>query len=126
MRYSGELLIPAGTPASDPATLVVPLCYGTIIEVEILFPPGQSGLTRLQIWYHERQILPTTEGSYFLGDDTLIDFPEQYPIHEEPLEVELRGWAPNAIYDHTVYVQISVERPAEIVVGGATYVPLPV
>ena len=111
MRYRGALLIKAKTAKDDPATEVVPLCFGTIVECEVLFPAGQAGLTHLQVWYHERQIFPTSPGQTFRGDDHLIAFPERYPVVEEPFEVELRGWAPDATLDHTVYVSFSVERP---------------
>jgi len=125
MRYRGSLTIPAGKAENDPATAVIELCYGNIVEVEVLFPAGQAGLTYLTIWYQERQIFPTTPGQAFRGDDHVIEFGERWPILEVPHEVELRGWAPDAALAHTIYVDITVEEPRLIEVGGFRYVPLP-
>jgi len=110
----------AHNPARDtriPATSTVSLCHGYITEVELLFPAGHAGLTYLQIWHHERQIFPTTDGEAFRGDDHLIGFPERYPITSL--------WSPSAALEHTVYVDITVEAPPPVQVGEFTYVPLP-
>jgi len=64
----------------------------------------------LQIWYQERQIFPTTPGEAFRGDDHIITFDEQWEIHEVPHTIELRGWAIDAEYDHTVFVGISMRE----------------
>jgi len=125
MRYRAELIIPAGTLATSPATEAVALCYGTITEVEILFPAGQSGLTYVQIWQHERQILPTTPGEAFRGDDHLVTFNERITVHERPLVVELRGWAPDAMLDHTVYVAFTVLVEVAPSDAFGWFVPLP-
>jgi len=111
MRYRGSLTIPAGTTEDDPAVETVSLCYGDITEIEIMFPAGHAGLTHLQIWHHERQAFPTSPGEAFRGDDHVIEFPERYPVREVPYQIELRGWAPGAAYDHTVYVEITVAAP---------------
>lgn len=125
MRYAASLTIPAGTLASDPATEAVALCYGTIIEIEVLFPAGHSGLTHLQIWYHEHQIIPTSPGESLVGDDHLIEFPERYPVHEEPWAVMLVGWAPESTLEHTIYVGISVETAMLVEAGISIPVTLP-
>jgi hypothetical protein len=125
MRYRAELTIPAATPAAEPATLEIPLCYGTISEVEVQFPAGQAGMTYLQVWRFEHQLLPTTPGLAFRGDDVQITLNDSIPIHDLPLSVELRGWAPDTIYDHVVIVSLSVmaELPPREAFGW--FVPLP-
>ena len=125
MRYRGALTIPAGTTQAAPAVAVVELCYGEMLALQILFPAGQAGLTYLQIWYHEHQIFPTSPGEAFRGDDSIITFPERYPVKENPLAVELRGWAPDTELDHTVYVDFTVENASLPVVPGFAFVPLP-
>lgn len=125
MRYRAALTIQAGVLASTPVTKVLSLCPGFITEVELLFPSGHAGLTYLQIWYHERQVFPTTAGQAFRGDDHLITFNEHFSVSEVPHEIELRGWAPTTTLEHTIYVDVTVEAPPEIQVGGFTYVALP-
>lgn len=111
MRYRGSLTISAGKTEADPATADLELCYGDITEVEIHFQAGCGWLAHLQIWYQSRQIFPLSVGASFIGDDQVIEFAERWPIREVPHQVELRGWAPDASYDHTVAVEITMTAP---------------
>jgi len=125
VRYQASITVPAGTLRSEPATQVVPVTFGYIEQCEVLFPPGQSGLVNVQVWYHERQIFPTSPGESFIGDDHLIIFPEKYPVFEAPFEVVLVGWSPGAVLEHTVYVALTVEAPLGGWVVESVPVPLP-
>jgi hypothetical protein len=125
MRYRGSLTIAAGTTEADPARETIELCAGRISGVELLFPPGHSGLTYVQVWRHERQIFPTTPGEAFRGDGLSIVFGENWPIAEVPHSVELRGWAPSATLDHTVFVDISIREIEQVTEGLWGQVALP-
>jgi len=125
MRYRASLTIPAGTAYADPAWTILDLEYGYATEVEILFPAGQAGLTYVQVYYQSRQIFPLTPGEAFRGDDHQITFNEKFPILEVPHEVLITGWAPETTLDHTVYVDITMEVPPPVYIGGFEYVPLP-
>lgn len=109
MRYRVGITIPAGTTQADPEIVTLNLEPGLITEVELFFPPGHAGLTYLQIYHQTRQIFPLTPGEAFRGDDTVVQFPEEYPIREVPYAVELHGWAPTATLDHIVFVGITVQ-----------------
>ena len=109
MRYHASLTIPAGTLASAPASNKFSVSAGRITEIELLFPPGSAGLARIQIFYRDRQIYPTSIGEFFRGDDHLINWNDQYDLVDEPYELELRGWSPDAIYDHTIYCQCTIQ-----------------
>jgi len=125
MRYRGSLTIPAGTLQVSPATQVVPLTYGRIEQCVIMFPPGQSGLCHLKVLYHEKQIFPTSPEQDFIGDDALIQFPDHFPVYDEPFEVYLVGWSPLATLSHTVYADFSVEaeeKPA-VIYSGSVQLP---
>ena len=125
MRYRRALTIAAGQTQANPSLADLELCAGVITEVEILFPAGHSGLTYLQIWYLGRQIFPTSEGATFRGDDNVIQFSEQWVIQEVPHRLQLRGWAPDATLEHTLFVEISIQ-PFEIEAGlGSVPVGLP-
>lgn len=125
MRYRAALTIPAGTTEADPAWTILDLTYGHVTEVELLFPAGHAGLTYVQIYYQSRQVFPLTPGEAFRGDDHVIQFDERFPIDEVPHEMMIVGWAPSATLNHTVYVDITVEAPPPVFVGGFEYVPLP-
>ena len=125
MRYRGALTIAAGQIQADPALYELGVCAGIITEVEILFPAGHSGLTHLQIWYLGRQIFPTSEGATFQGDNSVIQFGEQWVIQEVPHVLTLHGWAPEAELPHTIFVDVSIQ-PFEIIEAlGSVPVSLP-
>jgi len=65
----------------------------------------------MQVWYRGRQILPTTLGETFRGDDLSIDLPERYPVYDPPFQLLLLGWSPDAVYDHVVYTLFFIEAP---------------
>lgn len=119
MQYRGALTIPAGTSAADPTALELAVCYGRLKRYSVYFPPGQAGTTFLQVFYRGRQILPTTIGASFRGDDLLIDLPDDYPLFDAPYVLTLYGWSPDATYDHTVYTLFYVEVPQ-------VYIPVPI
>lgn len=125
MRYRTSLLIHAEQTEDDPDWTILDLEYGYITEVEITFPAGQAGLTYVQIYHQSRLIFPLTPGQAFRGDDHTITMSSRFPILEVPHSVLVAGWAPDATLDHTVFVDITMEAPPPVFVGGFEYVPLP-
>lgn len=125
MRYRTSLKIGAGTEMSDPAWTVLNLEYGYITEVEVMFPAGHAGLTYVQIYHQSRLIFPLTPGQAFRGDDHTITMSSRFPILEVPHAVFVVGWAPASTLDHTIFVDITMEAPPPVFVGGFEYVPLP-
>ena len=125
MRYRSTLTIPAGTQQVSPATQAVPLTYGRIEQCVIMFPPGQAGLCHLKVLYHEKQIFPTSPEQDFIGDDSLIVFPDHFPVYDEPFEVYLVGWSPLTTLSHIVYVDFSVEAEEKPTITYSGSVALP-
>ena len=58
---------------------------------------------------YEQQIYPLNRHGAFLGDDHRITFDDRYPLLQHPYLVRLRGWAPSATLDHTIYVDFTIE-----------------
>jgi hypothetical protein len=125
MRFVDSLTVPAGTAYNQPVTKVVKLSHGTIAEVEIMFPAGCGGLVHFAIDHYEHQAFPTNPDASFIGDDQTITMNDSYPVLEAPYSVKLRGWAPTATLDHTVYVEISVAETQETVEKASLPVELP-
>ena len=125
MRYRVGVTIPAGTTKADPVLVELDLEYGYITEVEMLFPAGHAGLTFLQIYHQSRQIFPLTPGEAFRGDDHQIQFNERFPILEVPYAVIIKGWGPSTVYDHEVFVSLTIEAASPAVYGDWTPVMLP-
>lgn len=114
MQYRGALTVPADTPETDPASLTLAVCYGDLRRIVVCFPAGHAGLVDLQVFYRGRQIIPTTPGSTFRGDDLVIDLPETYPLHDPPFELILLGWSSGSTYEHTIYTIFYVDAPLVI------------
>jgi len=125
MRYRVALSVPAGTTKDNYVSKTLLLVAGRITEIEIYFPAGQSGLVHVAIFRQEHQLWPTSPNESFIGDDTHIIIHEDYLISNEPYSLEVRGWAPNASLDHTVYVDMSIEALKMERVTTARYVRLP-
>jgi hypothetical protein len=115
MRYTASVAIAANTLEADPHEETLELCYGNIKRVRLLFPAGHRGLTHLQVFYQTRQIFPSSPGESFVGDNTAIDFPEDWPVYEPPFAVTLRGWNLCETYEHTIYVEMTVLPPVILV-----------
>jgi hypothetical protein len=125
MRYRGSLTIPANTLQSSPATRTVALTDGRILEALILFVPGQAGITHLIVTYHERQILPSSPEADFIGSRDPILVAERFPVYDLPFEVELVGWSPGSVLEHTVYVDFTVEPDQPVMTLYPASVALP-
>jgi hypothetical protein len=125
MRYRGTLTIPANTPKATPATQVVPLTFGRILETCVLYPPGPAGLAHFVVLYHERQILPASPDEDFIGDGETTIIPERFPVFDEPFEVTLVGWSPGSTYEHKVYVDFTVEADQQLATLYPASVALP-
>lgn len=109
MAYWHKFDVPAGTLQASPAEEFVLLQTGVLSRIEIRFPPGCAGLVFFQVFDREHQVYPREPGEAFVGDDWLVDIPERMLIDSEPYGLTLRGWSPDADYDHSVYVHFVVE-----------------
>lgn len=125
MIYRVELDLPANTPASATVKETLSVCYGWIKSLVVLFPPGHAGLTYGRILYHGRQIFPTTSGQWFRGDDHRVEFPDNYPIVEQPYTLEVEGYNLDDTYEHTISFEIYVERPVVYTPTPIVSIPLP-
>lgn len=108
-------MIEVGKTEDNPHEEHMGICFGTISQVFVLFPPGHAGLTALQVFYQTRQIFPTTPGEAFVGDDTQYTFEERWPIFEPPYSLLLRAWNADTEYPHTIYFEVSMLVPEVLV-----------
>lgn len=115
MDYDHTLTIPANTAEADAIEEILECCHGTVRAVFILVPPGHAGLAHLQIYRQTHQVWPTTIGQSFVGDDTIYHFEDNFPIHEAPYQVTLRGWNDDDTHEHSFYVKLIMPPPAFLV-----------
>jgi hypothetical protein len=108
MNYEQRLTIPKNTPRSAPAETTLYAHPGVLQRVSVYFPPGPSGLAHVSIWYWERQLWPANPDSDFIGDDLLIDLPEDLELVDPPFEFVIRGWNEDDTYPHTPIVRLQI------------------
>jgi len=113
--YRGSVEVEAGQTAAAPAAALVEVCAGTITNFYRLFPSGCAGMVHLQVFYQTRQIFPTTPGQSYVGDGSEILGDASVELDEPEYILELRGWAPEAAYDHVVYCEFYIARPVVLV-----------
>lgn len=116
MDYWHALTIPVSTPVTSPHREVMLLSLGVIREIMLFFPKGQRGYAHCRILRFEHQQWPTTPNAWYLGDGTVIEFPENYSLYQMPYEIILEGYNADPDHDHTVYVRVTVLREEELVI----------
>lgn len=113
MLFSFTVSTPANTLQAAPQRTVLPLDLGTIVQVEIGFPPGPQGLLHAVILRGQNQVWPTNPQGDFAWDEQVFSWPEDYPLDAEPLELTLVTWNLDDTYAHSVLVQLDLQRPEE-------------
>lgn len=108
MFYRYSLLIEGGQTEDDPAEAVAVLPKGVLNRVEITFRDGCRGYAHVIINHLEHQLFPTNPEETFAADGWTIAFDENYDLPEEWNRLVMRGWSPNANFDHTIIFRFGV------------------
>lgn len=120
MHYSFDLTIPAQTTEVNKISLVCPINYGMLRQVEIFFPWGCAGLVHVHINRFEHQVFPSNIDSNYSDNDYHLKFEEYYPILELPYNLAVWGWNLDDYFEHVVTCRFLVIHPSAIsTVSGA-------
>ena len=77
---SPTALIPAGTAQASPVSLPLTFREMVIDRVDIVIPPGPSGLVGFFVAQSGNQIIPFNPGQFIIADDKYFSWPlEDYP-----------------------------------------------
>jgi len=114
MYYDFALLIPAGTTKAAPVKYTLKLTYGIICDLEVEFLAGCRNYAYLALDWGGHQLFPTNPDGAFNSEDHVIPIHDHFPLVTAPFSLYARVWAPDADYDHTVTVRISVLPPEVI------------
>lgn len=115
--YEYDLSVAAGTTKAAPAELTAALTKGVVTSVEVVFPPGCAGLVFAVLDRGDVQLWPSNRDGEFKGDGDRIRWVEDYELDDEPLGFNLRAWAPNARFRHTVTFRLEVGGGGRNVLG---------
>lgn len=112
MDYWGSIALPASTLITAPGRVVVPVCPGIVKRVWLFFPKGHRGQAKVRIKRFEHQVWPSNPDEWYLGDGTIIDIEENYPLNIFPFEFILEGYNTATTKQRTTYVRFNI-LPAE-------------
>lgn len=114
--------VPSGTALSTPQTTSMGMNPGIVERIEILVPPGPSGLVGFQVRHSGDTVIPHDSTKWIISDNERIDWRvEGYP--------EGNAWAFRAyntdVYNHTFYLRFHVNETQRSSGDRITLVPIP-
>lgn len=102
-----DIVTPAGTTAALPLTTAMTFDRGIVERIEVLIPPGPSGLVGFRIVHSGDVIIPRDRSKWIVADNEVIKWElEDYPTGS--------AWSMRTyntdVYEHTLYVRILVRE----------------
>lgn len=117
--------IPAGTAQATPVRISVAFPVRKVDSLEIIVPPGPSGLMGFAITMAGVNVIPVVAGTYIVTDDERITWPLDGLPDSGAWQVS--GYNTD-VFDHSVYlrwlVDIVTTPPGLSVVAGASLAQL--
>lgn len=118
---SKKATIPAGTSSLSPVTIAFGFDDGQVDMIDILIPPGPSGLVGFAIVHSSQPVIPYTAGDWIIGDDEKLPWPlSNFPTGGK---WSLIGYNSD-VYDHTIYVRFLITEVTPTVTGPVGLVPI--
>jgi len=108
MFFAWDITIPANTPKTTPVRQLLPIDFGLITRIDIVFPAGCGGLVRIRLLRYESQLVPLNPASWLRGDDETVPCEVYQEIYEAPAELKFEGGNEDDTYEHTIGVRINV------------------
>lgn len=113
------VLTPAGTDASAYQVTSMAFQDGRVDRVEIIIPPGPSGLMGFKLAHSGQSVIPLSTDQWNIADGQRFD----WPLRNFPTGNAWELWTYNTdVYDHTIYLWFHVTEVTEP--GEAPAVPL--
>lgn len=85
--YAADLTVPAGTPATAPVSLTVPVPTGHVTRGVLTIPDGPNGLAGWQLLLAGTPIVPYDGESWLIGNDHVYTFPIDQDVNAGQLTV---------------------------------------
>jgi hypothetical protein len=103
---------PALTAIAAPLITDVRFDIGVVTEIEILVPPGPSGLMGFAIMHSGASVFPREEGKWIISDGEDI----HWPITDSPTAARWQVRSYNTdVFDHSIYLRFLVDEvPASV------------
>jgi len=107
MWYRYFITVPRGTLHTAPVRKEIGLPEGVITKVRVRFPPGSRGEVFTAVFEGTHKMWPRGEANWAWGDDEPIEMTE-HVRNITGWHWTLEGYAPDTIYDHTVWWDFNV------------------
>lgn len=102
-----EVTVPAATLQAAPTTTALTFQDGAVSAIEVVVPPGPSGLLGFQIWFSGQRVIPFRNNTFFKTDNEII----KWPIQGFPTTGRWQFVAYNIdVYAHTLQVRMLVDE----------------
>jgi len=109
MLFDFNLIIPAGTPQDTPTVTLAKLTRSKLTQIRMLFPPGPATLAHVVIRHNLYQLMPANPEGTINFDDAIIISNLDYDLVDVPYELQMIGWSPLAVYEHTITIQFDLQ-----------------
>ena len=88
---------------------------GDIIDmVRIRFPPGPAALLKVAIFYGNEQLFPVENGTFFQGDNEIIQWSEYWLLPEAKTKLRIKAINEDDTYEHSFYLVINTKYKHEM------------
>jgi len=106
--FAWDISVSAGTAEASPKTQTLKLTSGVITGVDVKFPSGCHGLVKVRLKHWESPLVPLSRGEWITGDDEAVRAPMYFELPKGPYELKFEAASPDASFDHTVTVRVSI------------------
>lgn len=109
--YEKQPTVTAGTAKSSPQQFSWPMEDAYLVSIEIVAPPGPSGLVGIRLSRVGTPIIPYNSDTWLVMDNEKLPVTFEQEITKSGLTVEMYN---SDIYDHTFYLRaIVIDSPQQ-------------
>ena len=102
-----QVTVPAGTTIGAPQTTALAWRDGVVRRLEVLIPPGPSGLSGFRILHSGQVIIPFAADTWIIADDEVLNWDlDNFPTGAK---WSLRAYNTD-IYEHTYYMRWHIDE----------------
>lgn len=102
-----EVTTPAGTSVASFLTTSLSFQDGRVERVEIIVPPGPSGLVGFKLAHSGQSVVPIRADTWNIADNARFD----WPLTNFPSGNAWELWTYNLdVYEHTIYLWFHVQE----------------
>lgn len=113
--------VAAGTLSTAPVDTNLTWLQGIVERIEVIVPPGPSGLVGFAIGHSRQPIIPFSSGQWIIADDEHFDWPiENYPTGAKWF---VRAYNTD-IYAHSLYLIVHLREFGRTTIPTVDIVPI--